>query len=461
MMTKQRSRLYLWILLVTIIAMAAGICVHAETEPLDLSKSGSCSIRITLQDKSTGAAVSGGTLELIKVASVDSGSLSAFVPDGSFGQSDFDFDLSDEANLSSSDLAQKIRAYASKHGITGKQVTIGEDGTASFSGLDLGLYLVIDAEPAPGYTTAKPFLVTVPIRENEHYVYDVDASPKLEKVSPLSPVPAVCPEIRKVIKVPGKSKVSNVSKEYMSISDFTFSFSRMKDTYPMPVTTAESVELGGTLASETDDELLFELEGEGTIAVGTITFTETGDYYYTVKELSGDGNYTYDTTSYVLKYTVTREGDTLTVSDTQIRIGNANGERASEMAFTFNNTYRKGLVVNEEEEIEARKASLSVNEDGDSETPKKSGTTVQDEEGSSKKVSRTSTIVGDEQKVPKRTGNPTVEEDDEEPPRRTTTSEPSRVNLPQTGQLWWPVWILAALGAAFLLIGILRRFTSK
>ena len=458
-MTKLLSKIHLFVLLMAFITAAACLSVCADEFP-DLSKNGSCSINVTLQDKSNEAAVAGGKLELIQVASakVDNGFV--YVPTGSFNNSDFTFDLSEKADLTSSDLAANIASYASKHGITGKVLDVGDEGTVSFSGLDVGLYLMIDVEPAPGYTNAKPFLISVPMRENGAYIYDVDASPKLERVSKISPVTKTCPPIRKVIRVPGKSKASSTSKEYMNISAFTFSFKRMKDTYPMPVNTSGDVDEGGSVVSEDEDELVIVREGEGKLDIGTITFTDVGDYYYSVKEIKGDGNYSYDTNSYVLKYTVSRNNDTLTVSDTQIRVGNANGEHVSEMVFTFTNIYRKGLVVNEEEEIEARKASLLLGENGNGDTPKKTGVNLDEEEGTSKRTGRTVGYTGTEQKVPKRTGETESEEEDTPPRANPPTSVNVRVNLPQTGQLWWPVWIMAGLGAAFLLIGILRRFTS-
>lgn len=54
------------------------------------------------------------------------------------------------------------------------------DGTAVFNRLQPGLYLAIQNEAARGYQKASPFLVTVPQWEENGYVYDVDASPKVE-----------------------------------------------------------------------------------------------------------------------------------------------------------------------------------------------------------------------------------------------------------------------------------------
>lgn len=39
----------------------------------------------------------------------------------------------------------------------------------------------------------------------------------------------------------------------------------------------------------------------------------------------------------------------------------------------------------------------------------------------------------------------------------TTPTQPGKPTLPQTGQLWWPVPVLAAAGLLFVVIGLLRR----
>ena len=53
-------------------------------------------------------------------------------------------------------------------------------------------------------------------------------------------------------------------------------------------------------------------------------------------------------------------------------------------------------------------------------------------------------------KTPSRSGNTT-----------STSGNTARVTLPQTGQLWWPVWILAGAGVVLLVIGLIRRKTSR
>lgn len=42
------------------------------------------------------------------------------------------------------------------------------------------------------------------------------------------------------------------------------------------------------------------------------------------------------------------------------------------------------------------------------------------------------------------------------PEKPTTPSKPD-TSLPQTGQLWWPVPVLLAVGLLFVVIGLIRR----
>jgi hypothetical protein len=43
----------------------------------------------------------------------------------------------------------------------------------------------------------------------------------------------------------------------------------------------------------------------------------------------------------------------------------------------------------------------------------------------------------------------------------SSSGSSSTETLPQTGQLWWPVFVLIAAGAAFLLAGVARRHSGK
>lgn len=53
-------------------------------------------------------------------------------------------------------------------------------GTVIFGSLKPGLYLIVQDTESKGYTKLKPFLVSVPYNVDGKYIYDVNASAKLE-----------------------------------------------------------------------------------------------------------------------------------------------------------------------------------------------------------------------------------------------------------------------------------------
>lgn len=139
-------------------------------EPVDLDRKGSISVTMRSQEE----AVPGGTLTLIRVATVteDDGNYSF-----AFTDAFADCGLSLE-NLSSQMLADNLADYAADNDIEGITGEISETGEISFRDLELGLYLLVQQTPAEGYCRVSPFLVSVPASHDGTYVYDVDASPK-------------------------------------------------------------------------------------------------------------------------------------------------------------------------------------------------------------------------------------------------------------------------------------------
>lgn len=138
----------------------------------DLSKKGS--IHITMHQGEN--AVAGGTLTLYQAGRVE-------VRDGNFS-----FALTDAfcgstetlTDIESAGLAEALAEYAGKQLLEGIKKTIDEEGNVIFTELEPGLYLLVQEEAASGYNKAVPFLVSIPMKENGTYLYDVDASPKVE-----------------------------------------------------------------------------------------------------------------------------------------------------------------------------------------------------------------------------------------------------------------------------------------
>lgn len=135
------------------------------------------SITITMKDMKTGKPVAGGSLCLWQAAElVEKDGKVSFVFTDTF--SEIGFSLED---IQSETLAGKLAEYVDKNNIKGVVSSVGSDGTVSFDDLVPGVYLVTQQKAAKGFLAVKPFLVSIPERlSQEGWVYDVDASPKVE-----------------------------------------------------------------------------------------------------------------------------------------------------------------------------------------------------------------------------------------------------------------------------------------
>lgn len=172
-MSKKRR---LFTLLAGVVAVALCGLVTAPAlahEVVDMSRKGSVSVSMTYE----GEPVGGGALSLYRVGDVaeDDGNFSFALTD-EFAGSGVSLD-----DVTSADLASSLADYATAQGVEADGTyEIAADGTMKASGLELGLYLVVQGEPAEGYEPCAPFLVSVPMNEGGAYVYDVDATPKVE-----------------------------------------------------------------------------------------------------------------------------------------------------------------------------------------------------------------------------------------------------------------------------------------
>ena len=87
---------------------------------------------------------------------------------------DCGFALEDQA------LVEKLNAYVSTHTLTSQKVKTDSQGKASCSNLPLGLYFIKQTGEVEGFAPCTPFLVTVPMKTDSGYQYQVDASPKTD-----------------------------------------------------------------------------------------------------------------------------------------------------------------------------------------------------------------------------------------------------------------------------------------
>jgi hypothetical protein len=159
------------LILVLALVCAAAVTANAVDVP-DMSQKGTINIIMHKGED----LISGGTLTLYRVGEIheDDGNYS-FIPTGAFVNCVEEFE-----DVQSPALAQQLAAFAAEQKLIGNTEAVGDDGLATFVDLELGLYLVVQHTPAPGYSEAEPFLIGVPQMENGMYCYDVDASPKVD-----------------------------------------------------------------------------------------------------------------------------------------------------------------------------------------------------------------------------------------------------------------------------------------
>ena len=149
----------------------------------DMSREGSIHVKM----QQGGAIVAGGSLTLYKVGEIheEDGNYS-FCPAGDFAACGEKYE-----DIQSAELAKTLAVSAKNRQLEGTTKKVGSDGIVYFENLKTGLYLAVQNEAANGYSKADPFLISVPMLENNVYVYDVDASPKVEtekETEPESPV---------------------------------------------------------------------------------------------------------------------------------------------------------------------------------------------------------------------------------------------------------------------------------
>lgn len=147
----------------------------------DLDRKGVIDITMTYEGK----AVPGGSLTLYRVADVhvENGADYSFRFTSGYAACQASLDQLGDART-----AQAIAEFTQKNKLSGTKAQIDNDGRISFTNLELGLYLLIQEDAAEGYEKVNSFLVSVPGRSDDQYVYQVNASPKLElKPAPTEP----------------------------------------------------------------------------------------------------------------------------------------------------------------------------------------------------------------------------------------------------------------------------------
>ena len=151
------------------------------TKQLEPDKKGSISLNIL--NPETQAGISGISLELIKVAELagpDEEGNYSYALTGKFADSKVDVTNLTEKNVGEREKAEALQTIVNNNNIRGTAKVTDNNGSVSFTGLDLGVYLIQNYPVDKDKETVRAFLVTVPRLLNNTYVYDVNATGKPE-----------------------------------------------------------------------------------------------------------------------------------------------------------------------------------------------------------------------------------------------------------------------------------------
>lgn len=133
------------------------------------------SLSVVMKNRKTNTKIPGGEVVLYQVAEFTSNETEIqYTFTNGFENCGLKLD-----NLEDELLAEKLKAEINASTV-GVAQTIGTDGTAGFSGLEEGVYLVVQTKTAKGYEMFSPFLVSLPMMEDGQWKYQVEAMPKIE-----------------------------------------------------------------------------------------------------------------------------------------------------------------------------------------------------------------------------------------------------------------------------------------
>lgn len=189
------------------ILLACFLCVL----PVQAEQTGSVTVQVSM---------AGAVIELYQVADADFHYVNGFDAAGV-----------PLKHLSDSDLPKALEKAITDSTEHRTDVS-SASGLAAFSNLSRGVYLVRQSNQVPGYESFDTFLVTIPLKQDGKWIYNVDASPKLgvipkpeepskpeEPTTPEEPVVPTTEEETEVTEEPGSETVIPVNPVHPRTND--------------------------------------------------------------------------------------------------------------------------------------------------------------------------------------------------------------------------------------------------
>ncbi len=176
-MLKRTCKSIFAVFLAVLLLCSLSLTAFAAETTVDFDRTGS--ITLTLRSGSgSHQTIPGGRFALYHVADAESlnGTLTFSFTDEFANCGAVLDDLSDPS------LAEHLAAYAKANGNGGTEKRADSNGKVVFDNLSVGLYLIVQNGSVSGWYSINPFIVSIPMTnaEGTGWVYDVDASPKAE-----------------------------------------------------------------------------------------------------------------------------------------------------------------------------------------------------------------------------------------------------------------------------------------
>ena len=144
----------------------------ASAEGFDPERTGSIRVTLTSQDEKTPIADAVLRVYYVATVSVNEDGNLRYTYTPAFAQTGIAMD--------DPELAAKLDAYLAENEVEAATLLTDAEGTVVLTDLPLGLYFVRQTNAVKDFAPCTPFLVTVPMANEDGYVYEVNASPKTE-----------------------------------------------------------------------------------------------------------------------------------------------------------------------------------------------------------------------------------------------------------------------------------------
>ena len=163
----------LLLVLIAFIFLCVSPCDAFGLPATDDGRLGSIALELACED----APVSGGMMALYYLGQIEQAENGDFVV---IPTEDFAMLSGVSVGELVPQFAQKLEQYITEKALSGDLREVDADGRVTFPDLKAGLYFVMQPAAAEGFEKMNPFLITVPLRQDDALIFDIVAHPKVE-----------------------------------------------------------------------------------------------------------------------------------------------------------------------------------------------------------------------------------------------------------------------------------------